>query len=291
VGYFFSPADLLNITEIDPEDPEAELEGPVSLKVQIPIDEHNVYLYTVFEDAESLEEVAVAPKMEILLGSTEIGLGGFYRKDDSPAVMTTLTTSFSEFDVFAEGILSFGSDRRFVVEDADAVVMFGGFPIPLGISTETYDDTVFPSITSGIRYSFSDDYALFDVSVAAQYYYNGQGYADPDILSDNADAVGILLFNEELTAADLSQIGRHYGAVSVSWVGLLDSDFTVSGFWIGNLADGSGVITPSLSWNVIDDLDVSLLSSFYYGGEADEYTPLGDTASLTLSVNFGGGDF
>ena len=44
VGYFFSPADVLNLTSIDPEDPEAEREGPVSLRANLPVDFHNLYL-------------------------------------------------------------------------------------------------------------------------------------------------------------------------------------------------------------------------------------------------------
>ena len=36
VGYFFSPADILNVTRIDPENPEADREGPVSIKAHVP---------------------------------------------------------------------------------------------------------------------------------------------------------------------------------------------------------------------------------------------------------------
>ena len=45
VGYFFSPADVINLSRIDPEDPEEERTGPVSLKTHIPFSVHNGYLY------------------------------------------------------------------------------------------------------------------------------------------------------------------------------------------------------------------------------------------------------
>ena len=36
VGYFFSPADIINVGRIDPENPEAEREGPVALRLNLP---------------------------------------------------------------------------------------------------------------------------------------------------------------------------------------------------------------------------------------------------------------
>src|SRR5690606_34381728 len=36
VGYFFSPADIINVGRIDPENPETEREGPVALRLHVP---------------------------------------------------------------------------------------------------------------------------------------------------------------------------------------------------------------------------------------------------------------
>ncbi len=282
VGYFFSPADLLNITAIDPEDPEAELEGPVALKTHVPVGAHNIYLYTVFEDAASVNEVAVAPKAELVVGATEIGLGGFYRKGDAPAAMVTLTTSVSDFNLFAEGVLSYGSDRTFVVEDAGA---------PLGVSTRTYDETFFPSATAGFRYRWSDDRAYFDVSVSSQYLYNGDGYEDPDLLRRHAEGVEALVGSGKLSAADLVDTGRHYGAVNLSWTHMFGTDFTVACLWLGNLADGSGMVTPSVRLDLSDYLNLAVKSGLRYGAVGEEYNRTGEIMSLSLSANLGTGSF
>ena len=37
-GVFFSPADIINLAAIDPEDPEKQREGPISLRVHFPIE-------------------------------------------------------------------------------------------------------------------------------------------------------------------------------------------------------------------------------------------------------------
>ena len=282
VGYFFSPADLLNVTSVDPEDPEAELEGPVALKIQAPMGPHNLYLYTVFEDADSVVDLALAPKAELVVRGTEVGLGAFYRAGNAPAAMATLSTTLADLRLFAEGLLSYGSDRTFVVEDVAAL---------LGVATEIDDSTVFPSATAGLSYRYTDDLELFNLSITAQYLYNGQGYADPDLLKDHAAGVAALVLAGDVSAGDLADRGRHYAAARASWTGLLGSDLDLSFLWIANLSDGSGMVVPALKWQVSDELDFTVKTGFAYGGKGDELSPIGDAATLTLSANFGGGRF
>jgi hypothetical protein len=282
VGWFFSPADLLNVTKIDPEDPEAELEGPVALKVQAPIAAHNLYLYVVLEDAADVYDVALAPKVEILAGDAEIGLGAYYRSGRAPAAMATITSAVGDFDLFAEGVLSRGSDRVFVVEDPAA---------PLGVSTRTWDERLFPSATAGLRYRWADDRSWFDLAIAAQYLYNGQGYEDPDLIAANPAGVAALLAAGGLSRGDLLQRGRHYGALSASWTEMFASDLTLSALWLANLADGSGAISPAIRWDCSDELRLSLKVSLMYGGAGAEYSPLGEAATVSLSAILGSGSF
>lgn len=283
VGRFFSPADLLNITEIDPEDPEAELEGPVALKVQAPIGSHNLYLYVLFEDAADAWDMAVAPRVELVIGSSEIGLGAYYRGGDAPAAMATLTTTLGDFDVFAEGILSYGSNRTFVVEDPVA--------LPFGVATRTYDDVLYPSATAGARYRYADDRSRFDVTVSAQYLYNGQGYKDAGLLASQPAGVSALLASGELSKSDLVQRGRHYGALSTVWTEMFGSDLTLSSLWLANLSDGSGMVSPSIRWSFSDELRLSLKVSLLYGDAGAEYSPRGEAAVVSLSAILGSGSF
>ena len=51
--FLFTPrpqTPLHNLVSIEPEDPEAEREGPISLKVQVPFGVHNAYLNVVADD-------------------------------------------------------------------------------------------------------------------------------------------------------------------------------------------------------------------------------------------------
>lgn len=125
-GYFFSPADVLNLTSIDPEEPEEQREGPVSLKTHIPVNVHNGYLYLIVHDIDKPDEIAAAPKIEFVIGNTETGIGAYIRKDDSPRGVVAVTTPFLDLDLFGEAVVSYGSDITFIREtDEDMVLGLG----------------------------------------------------------------------------------------------------------------------------------------------------------------------
>ncbi len=276
VGYYFSPADLLNLSKIDPENPDDELEGPVSVKMNVPVGLDNYYIYIVSPDGiTSASELAVAPKAEFVIGDSEIGIGGYYQKDQAPAVMSTLTSSIGDISLLGEAVVTYGSNKTFVNRD---------------FSTVTYDDTFFFKGTAGIIYSWSDDLSNFSFSFSGQYLYNGEGYSkdDQDFISANRTTVLLpMVMAGTLSLSDIQDTGRHYGAATLSWNELLQSDFTLSVFWLGNLSDGSGIMKPSLTYTRFDNIKVSLSFPYNYGESGDEYTPSGDSLGVSLTFYLG----
>ncbi len=281
VGYFFSPADLLNVSRIDPENPDAELEGPVSVKINVPVGIDNLYLYIIApEGITSASELALAPKAEFVAGDTEIALGAYYQKDHVPAGMVTFTSGIGDVSLFGEGVVTYGSDKTFVTSF-----------VPPHFTTVTYPDTFFFKGTAGARYQWSDDLSNFSFNVAAQYLYNGEGY-DPDdqtFLTENR--LIAMMSIPALSRSDLVQTGRHYAAGSFSWNKMFQSDFTLSVFFLGNLSDGSGLLKPALSYSGFNDIDISLSVPYSYGESGDEYTPQGDSLSASLTFSLGGTAF
>ena len=241
VGYFFSPADVLNLVSIDPEDPGAEREGPIALKAHFPFAAHNAYLYLVANDVDKPFEIAVAPKVELLLGSYELGIGGFYQFDltpNKPMGMLTLTGPLRDLDLFAEAM----------IRDYEDILLFSG--------------------TTGFSYINSD----WNLSLFAQYFLRDQGCTAP------------------ITP------GRHYLAASVGWSDLLDSDFGLSLLYLANFSDGSGLITPTVTWDPIDHVRLSTGVRIRYGKTGDEYGPNPFDPSdgiivYTFSVSLGAGRF
>ncbi|MEA1911953.1 MAG: hypothetical protein U9N32_09820, partial [Spirochaetota bacterium] len=278
VGYFFSPADLLSLSRIDPEAPDAELDGPISVKMNYPSMLNNFYLYTVVPaEVTGFEDVAIAPMTEIVIGNSELSVGAYYQYDKSPAAMTTITSAFGDVSVYGEGYVSYGSDKAFV-EDS-------------GLTATTYDDIFFFKGTVGASYSWSDDLSNYNLSFSGQYYFNGEGYDDPDIVNvTETPQLGTIIDSSEI-AGLLQDSGRHYGAASANWRGMWGSNISLSIFYIENFSSFSGMIKPSISWSGLDDIDISLSLSRMFGDAGEEYAMSGSTASVSLGVSIGGTSF
>jgi hypothetical protein len=265
VGYFFSPADVLNLVSIDPEDPEAEREGPIALKTHFPFAAHNLYLYLVANDIDKPYEIAVAPKLELLLGNYELGIGGFYQVDLAPKGMLTLTGPLWDLDLSAEAMIQWGSDRTFYPAAGEAPANLDGLMF---------------SGTAGLSYINSN----WNLSLFAQYFFNGQGYLNYNY--------GILA-GAAATLADTLYPGRQYLAASVGWSELLDSDFGLSLLYVANLSDGSGLVNPNVTWDPIDRVSLSTGLRISYSNDpgGDEYAPAGGTVAWTLGASLGAGRF
>ena len=285
VGYFFSPADVLNLTAIDPEDPDAEREGPVSLRVNLPIDFHNLYLYAIADPIDGGVQLAAAPKAEVVLDGAEVGIGAYFHPDRVPRAMLTLTTSLLEFDLFAELEGSLGSDRRFV-ERADR-----GAGNSFGLRTVRNTEDPFAAATAGLRYTYAPEAGDWSATVAGQYLWNGEGYEDASLLRDNRAGVAALLAVGDLSVADLVYSGRHYAAASLNVTLGRGADWSAGVFWLSNLSDGSARVAPSVTFRPLDQLSLRAAATVTYGEEGAEMTPFGARVGASLTATLGSGRF
>ncbi|MBN1409293.1 MAG: hypothetical protein JW969_00515 [Spirochaetales bacterium] len=243
VGYFFSPADVLSLTPIDITDPTAEREGPISLKTQIPFYDNNFYLYLIANNITTPDKIAIAPKIELVTGSVETTIAGFYRYQMAPRGILMMTGSISDFNLFGEAVLSYGSDKTFI----------SGTYTPYSRTSE-----FFFSGTIGASYINVD----LNLMLFAQYFFNGEGYPDSTLL---LPAYGVLPLQ------DLANFGMHYVAFSASWIEIANGPVSLSLLYIGNFSDMSGLINPSISYKFFDFASVSLGSNIYYGDDGDEF--------------------
>ena len=284
VGLFFSPANLVNLETIDPENPDAELAGPVAVKVQVPIDTNNATGYLLMDDLSSAENIGVAARYEFLLSGYEFTVGGIWRNENPWAVMVTAAGNIQGIDiiedvaVFAEIVLEGNSNKVFIVEDSGT---------PLGYSTTTSDD-LYVSATVGARASHTTEDDLYTISGAVQYLFNGLGYADTSVFTENPQVIGAFLAQGQLGFNDLTERGQHYLAANVSSPDIANTSFNPSAFWLMSLSDGSGFLNTSVSYSGIEYLTPSLSYRFNYGAEGAEYSPRGSKHSLTLGFDLRG---
>lgn len=279
VGYFFSPADIVNVGRIDPENPDAEREGPVALRLHVPSGRNNFYNYAVLSNTAG-GQVALAPKAEFVMGRSEVGVGLYYRADRAPRAMATLSTSLGKASLFGEAVLSKGSDKRFV----------RSVPIspehPFGLAVTEDKESLFAHVTAGVHYTYTDPDRRYSISGAGQYYYNGEGY-DGAFVRENGPGIFALVQAGELSFTDIISTGRQYGALSVNVSGKAMGDFAPGLFWLGNLSDGSGLVSLSVGYTRWNHVSPTIGISRTYGAPGGQYAPKGPEYILTLGVSVG----
>lgn len=271
VGLYFSPADLLSLASIDPEDPSAEREGPTAVRLHLPLGTTNLSLYEVMNTLQTPDAIGTFARVETVVGGFELGVGGFSQKDRVPRLMATSTGALGPLGSFAELVVSRGSDRRFLQAD--------------GVTVTKHSREVFVDATLGLSYNDPDAHW----SLGGQYYYNGDGYEDSALLPQ-ARALAASP-GSPLSSSDLEFWGRHFAAVGWSAWDLNGSGFAASLLWISNLSDRSGRVVPQISYRWDEALTVALGVPTVYGSPGSDYAPRGNATSVTLSVSLGSGSF
>ena len=285
-GYFYSPADIINLSRIDPQDPEADKEGPLSLRthIVIPRTQHNLWFYLLppAESGFKTENTAVAAKAEFVFGNWEWGIGGRYRYEQAPKLVTTLSGSIAgKVAVFAEGVFAWGSDYTYYKN--------GDYN-----SEYTEKNKAFFQATAGTSYSNAKTHT----SIAAQYFYNGFGYRDTKevqtiIKAGFAEAQKGNLLHDSVRAAEkitsMGHIGQHYIACTLSQNKIGTEKVRAQLFQQFAVSELQGMSVLTFSWNPNRLIGFSIGPAFTYplsGGSQAK-----STASLSLSVKMGGGKF
>lgn len=302
VGYFWSPADVLNLGAIDVADPTAQREGPINLRLHVPVPgtQNNLWAYAILprvasaDDAAKIEpdDVALAAKYEFLVGGWEIGTGAWYRRDYAPKAMLTATGALWRLNLFGEAVVSWGSDKTWVTNAAT-------------LSTTKHLDSLYFSGTAGFSYTNATD----NVNAFFQYFYNGDGYDDADRKSLISQARAALAVLPAGDAADgmtlalkglINQSGKHYIGAYLSKAEAWTTKLTLSVLTVANLSDLSGFVQPTVSWKFFDRCSLAFSPSFYWAtgalwgaGDDGEYVVIagGPSVTLSLKATLGSGGF
>jgi hypothetical protein len=282
VGRFFSPANIINLSTIDPENPDEELVGPLAVKIQLPQDSNNYYAYGIVNDLENNKAIDLGIKGEWVLGDTELGLGGVYRFDRPWAVATTVSTKLWDFDLYAEGVLKGQDERNFLLRDDTA---------PNGLRTETRRDQLFWYATTGFSLALNDDDNYLNLDLSGQYYFNSSGYLDPSIFTTQPDGITSLALAGQISSNDLFQRGMHNSAARADLSDIYSSDIGVSTFWVSNLLEQSGKVVGTVYYMGFSKLKISLSYTGSYGARGTEFNPQDKLHSITLGFKIVDGIF
>lgn len=288
-GYFYSPADVINISQIDPQKPTEDREGPVSLRthIVIPKTQYNIWLY-LLPDTKTFKPqyTAGAAKAEFVFGDWELGVGGWYRYEKAPRFITTLSGSIAgKVAVFAEGVFAWGSDYTYYRDD-DALTPY------------TVKNKPFFQATLGGSYSNADSHTM----LAFQYYYNGFGYTNSRAADRIADSAADALNNKNFTDPGVKEIleksrevaamgnrGQHYIAFTVSQNKIGTEDLTANLFQQFAITELEGLTTLSLNWKIFKFVQMSTGPIFSYPLSPASHSK--GSIGYNLSFKLGGGKF
>ena len=285
-GYFYSPADVINISRIDPQDPTADREGGISLRTHIiiPKTQHNIWLYLLppgKEDGENGYDpkyTAGAAKGEFVVGNWELGFGGWYKYEKAPRLITTVSGSIAgKVAVFGEGVFAWGSDYTYYKAD---------------MSSYPEKNKPFFQATIGGSYSNADT----NTSIALQYFYNGFGYSNTDAvvsIFEQAKNPALLFdasFKKKLqNVLAMGNIGQHYIALNISQNKLGTDKLSLNLFQQFAISELEGFSKLTLNWKIYKFASMSTGPSFSYPLSPSSKTK--GEVRYSLSFRLGGGTF
>ena len=288
-GYFYSPADVINISRIDPEKPTEDREGPVSLRthIVIPNTQYNIWLYLLPDTTTFKPQyTAGAAKAEFVFGDWEWGIGGWYRYEKAPRFISTLSGSIAgKVAVFAEGVFAWGSDYTYYKDDA-------------ALTSYTVKNKPFFQATLGGSYSNEKSHT----TIAFQYYYNGFGYTNMKAVDRIIDGAAVVVnarsyFDPaaremigkfgDITA--MGNRGQHYIAFTVAQNKIGTEDLTANLFQQFAISELEGMTTLSLNWKIFKFVQMSTGPIFTYPLSPSAHTK--GSIGYNLSFKLGGGKF
>ena len=274
-NYFWNPTDLINVERKSFVDLGRNLEGTKGIKIHIPFGtQYNIYSFIQLEDVDEFADIAWSGKFEFLVGDTEMALSMWYKDGYKPVYGYDFSTRVFRMDVQGEISLSYGENRdRIEVEE-------NAYGIPVYTITRRENEWVPRASLSITKY-----FDLLNINdrlrITGEFFYNNAGYKN-NVFNDPIFAL-VLLGNE---LYEPNYVSEYYAALFTSLQQFMISDITLNFNLIGNLTDGSGIMTAGISYNPWYDVYIELAASTYIGDGSDEYTFSGNDHLFRLELRY-----
>jgi hypothetical protein len=285
---FYQPADPLSLGVKDPQDPTKELEGPVGIKLSLPLGSNGLYGYVVSKSSfadltagSGLEDLGYGLKADLFIpvprnsvvSDAELSAGWFYQRKLAPKAVLGLSIGVLDVQLFSDQVLSYGADGYRLGSDTEPIptASMG----PMTVQTVGKDSSsIFYSATAGAMYVNSDAH----LTLYGEYFFNGQGSKDPNYTKKLGERYAAEQMRNDggptrVSQSDLfSYNGMHNTGFSASLSELFGTDkLSASVFWQANWVDLSGMVVPSLSFAPWKRFSLTLGTRCVYGPADGEF--------------------
>jgi len=253
-SFFWNPVDFVNRDTKNFNNLNAIRSGVTGTRLHVPGGSgQDFYLFLDLNDVHNLDQIALIPKWNFLLGNAEFGLSALIKNKSECRYGFDFSTAFWGWNVASEVALSHGNDRQVLQENAQ-VLSFGSIR-----------DRWVPLVT--LDFSKTLNWERADrIRVNWEGFYNGAGYRE-NVLSDPKKRV-FLLTNNGIAHHYFS---RTYHAMFVTISEFPNHDTSLDLNALQNLVDGSGVLSLGLTYQVVDGLTLRGAFSAYFGSGDSEY--------------------
>jgi hypothetical protein len=275
---FWTPTDFLHLRRRNPLDVFDARTGTTMIKLHLPWESQgwNFYAYGLTESegkTPTASQAAGAARAEVVLGTSEIGLGALVQRGRKPKFAIDASTGIWDLDLYGELALRYGSeiDRINVAQPLDLATVRDADSFMTAVERAypaRRESGIKPQVVGGLtytrRYGTAND--LFNVGL--EYFYNTLGYDSAAVYP------GLLLPRHQQLAdpATFFYLGRHYGAlfINVPSPGSWDlHSFTLS--TLGNFSDRSFISRFDYGLVLLTHLRFEAYVAVRFGRQAGEF--------------------
>ncbi|MFL5322463.1 MAG: hypothetical protein ACJ790_22580 [Myxococcaceae bacterium] len=249
--------------------------------------------YPKWDRKDDQAHYQLAARAYALIADSDVNLMLFYgnRYADADPVRDRLRAGasfsrvfFTDYEVHAEALFQRGTSRTYAngacVSDVGALFECLAQKIPLQSRSRINDHTFFPRVLGGVRKQFEDESML-----SVEYLYQSDGFTRAEfeqfvrVLAFASRANPTAVSGAAQSATQNNDVGvpqkftflplvKHYAFITFQKPRIHD-DWTVSATLIENLQDLSGMITPALSWQPEEWLQLTMTLFVPFPGPAE----------------------
>jgi len=289
--YLWNPTDLLNVEKKTFEQKIGSREGTYGLKAHIPFGTRaNMYGFVDTSNAQDIDMVAGAYKLEFLFGKTEMALSVWGKKESHPVYGYDFSSRLGLIDIVGEASASYGSNMDRVVERWGV------------LTTEREKNRWIPKASVDFGHAFDVGDQKDKVQVNLEFYYNGEGYRKsfledetmypydrPVTLESNGKSVNMpggikayYLLGRNLYEPNYHS--RYYAALFGTINKFIRSELSLTLNLISNIEQMSFILMTGINYADINDFKAGLVVYSFLGKNNTEYTFHKNAANVMLTA-------